>query len=72
MELLYKQAAARITKVTRSLEAPFGRLTCIIDYPTSSYNVYGTIDNKNVRRNRIGQNIEFEYIRLAVVAVKQI
>ena len=21
------------------------------------YNVYGTIDNKNVRRNRIGQNL---------------
>ena len=55
--ILYTQATAWLTNATRSLETPFGRLTHIIDSPTSSsYNVYGTIDNIIVRRNRIGQN----------------
>ena len=43
---------------TRSvrLRRPSGVLPALLIAPSSSYNVYGTIDNKNVRRNRIEQN----------------
>ena len=52
--------AARLMNASRSLETPFGRLTCVIDFlafNNFNFNVYGAIDNENVRRNRIGQNV---------------
>ena len=52
--------AARLTNASDSPETPFGRLSCIIKFYSinkCSSNVYGTIDNKNVRRNRIGENL---------------
>ena len=42
--------AAWFTNALCSPETPLGRLTCMIDYPTSSsYNVYETIDNKKYK-----------------------
>ena len=38
--------AARLTNASHSPVTPFGRLTCIIKF----------FDNKNIRRDRIGQN----------------
>ena len=51
--------AARLTNALRSPKTAFERLTCIINFSSIKIlinNFYGTIDSKNIRRNRIGQN----------------
>ena len=41
----------------RSPETPLGVHANFLAFNKFTFNVYGTIGNKNVRRNRIGQNL---------------
>ena len=57
-QVLFKQAAARFTIPSRSLETPFGVLPALYNFLAFNnlmYIVNGAIDNKSVKRNRIGK-----------------